>query len=73
MKEVRLLQIDVTVNNQDDRALMRKFGLFGPPGIILFKQGREVPQSRIIGYMGPDRFAATCRAISHPEPQEETA
>jgi hypothetical protein len=57
MKEVRLLQIDVTVNNQDDRALMRKFGLFGPPGIILFKQGREVPQSRIIGYMGPDRFA----------------
>jgi thiol:disulfide interchange protein DsbD len=57
MKAVRLLQIDVTANNQDDRALMRKFGLFGPPGIILFKQGREVPQSRIIGFMGPDRFA----------------
>jgi thiol:disulfide interchange protein DsbD len=56
-KQVRLLQVDVTANNQDDRALMKRYGLFGPPGIILFKQGREVPQSRIIGFMPAERFA----------------
>jgi thiol:disulfide interchange protein DsbD len=58
MKQVRLLQVDVTANNEDDRALMKKFGLFGPPGIILFRQGREVPQSRVIGFMAPEQFAA---------------
>jgi thiol:disulfide interchange protein DsbD len=57
MKQVRLLQVDVTANNDEDRALMKKFGLFGPPGIILFKQGREVPESRVIGFMAPERFA----------------
>jgi thiol:disulfide interchange protein DsbD len=58
MKQVRLLQVDVTANNDDDRALMKKFGLFGPPGIILFKDGREVPESRVIGFMKPEQFAA---------------
>jgi len=57
MKQVRLLQVDVTANGDDDRALMKKFGLFGPPGIILFKQGKEVPQSRVIGFMAPEQFA----------------
>jgi thiol:disulfide interchange protein DsbD len=57
LKQVRLLQVDVTANNQDDRALMKRYGLFGPPGIILFKQGREVPQSRIIGFMPAERFS----------------
>jgi thiol:disulfide interchange protein DsbD len=57
MKQVRLLQVDVTANNDEDRALMKKFGLFGPPGIILFKQGREVPESRVIGFMKPEQFA----------------
>jgi thiol:disulfide interchange protein DsbD len=57
MKQVRLLQVDVTANNDEDRALMKKFGLFGPPGIILFKQGKEVPESRVIGFMKPEQFA----------------
>jgi thioredoxin:protein disulfide reductase len=57
MKQVRLLQVDVTANGDDDRALMKKFGLFGPPGIILFKQGKEVPESRVIGFMAPEQFA----------------
>jgi thiol:disulfide interchange protein DsbD len=57
MKQVRLLQVDVTANNDEDRALMKKFGLFGPPGILLFKQGKEVPESRVIGFMAADQFA----------------
>jgi thiol:disulfide interchange protein DsbD len=57
MKQVRLLQVDVTANSDEDRALMKKFGLFGPPGIILFRQGKEVPASRVIGFMAPEQFA----------------
>ncbi len=36
MSEIVLLQADVTANNADDKALLKRFGLFGPPGIILF-------------------------------------
>jgi thiol:disulfide interchange protein DsbD len=57
MRRVRLLQVDVTSNSADDRALMKRFGLFGPPGIVLFRQGAEVPQSRIIGFMEAQQFA----------------
>jgi thiol:disulfide interchange protein DsbD len=57
LKTIRLVQIDVTANNDDDRALMKRFNLFGPPGIIMFSvQGREVPQSRVIGFLGPEPF-----------------
>lgn len=52
-----LLQADVTANNADDKALLRRFGLFGPPGIIFFgKQGEEVPRARVIGYQNADKF-----------------
>ncbi|UGQ46909.1 protein-disulfide reductase DsbD [Massilia endophytica] len=55
--KVRLLQADVTANNADDRALMKRFQLYGPPGIILFDaRGKEVPQARVIGFMPPEPF-----------------
>jgi thiol:disulfide interchange protein DsbD len=52
-----LLQIDVTANTADDKAMLKRFGLFGPPGIIFFdKQGKEIPASRVIGYQSADKF-----------------
>ena len=52
-----LLQVDVTANDAADRALLKRFGLFGPPGIILFdRQGREIPDSRVIGYQDTNKF-----------------
>jgi thiol:disulfide interchange protein DsbD len=57
MRGMQLIQVDVTANNADDRALMKRFELFGPPGIILFNAGgKEVPQARVIGFMPPDAF-----------------
>jgi thioredoxin:protein disulfide reductase len=57
MQGMHLLQVDVTANTPDDKALMRRFQLFGPPGIILFDAaGKEVPQGRIIGYKPPETF-----------------
>ena len=53
-----LLQADVSENNNDDQALLKRFGLFGPPGIIFFdKTGAEV-KTRVIGYKNVDDFAA---------------
>jgi len=52
-----LLQADVTANNDDDKALLKRFRLFGPPGIILFdKAGKEIEQGRVIGYQDAARF-----------------
>jgi thioredoxin:protein disulfide reductase len=52
-----LLQVDVTANNEDDKALLKRFNLFGPPGMIFFdKQGQEIRGGRVIGYQNADKF-----------------
>ncbi|WP_343728467.1 protein-disulfide reductase DsbD [Duganella sp.] len=65
MQDMQLLQVDVTANNADDRALMKRFQLFGPPGIILFDaRGKEVPQARVIGFMPPESFVRQLQRTS---------
>lgn len=52
-----LLQVDVTANTDDDKALMKRFGLFGPPGIIFFdKSGQEQKDNRIVGFVEAEEF-----------------
>jgi thiol:disulfide interchange protein DsbD len=52
-----LLQVDVTANDADDKAMLKRFGLFGPPGIIMFDRGgKEIGDSRVIGYQDPQKF-----------------
>ena len=58
-----LLQADVTAANEADRALLKRFSLFGPPGIIFFdSQGREIAGLRVIGYQPAERFLKTLAA-----------
>jgi len=60
LSQMLLLQVDVTANNADDRALMKRFRLFGPPGIIFFKAGGlERKDVRVIGFQDATRFAAS--------------
>ena len=55
-----LLQADVTANSSEDKALLKRFSLFGPPGIIFFdRQGREIQGLRVIGYQSADVFLTT--------------
>jgi len=62
LKGAVLLQADVTANSEGDKALLKRFGLFGPPGIIFFsKEGKEI--GRTIGYEPPEKFLATLKAI----------
>jgi thiol:disulfide interchange protein DsbD len=57
-----LLKVDVTANSPDDRALLKRFGLFGPPGTIFFDpRGQEVAQARVIGFQSSERFLETLR------------
>ncbi|HET9645060.1 MAG TPA: protein-disulfide reductase DsbD [Burkholderiaceae bacterium] len=58
MRNALLLQADVTNDNAESRALLKRFGLFGPPGIIfLDAQGREAdPKLRVIGFMAARDF-----------------
>ncbi len=57
MGQMLLLQADVTANSPEDKALLKRFNLFGPPGIIFFdRQGREVQGLRVIGYQNADEF-----------------
>ena len=52
-----LLQVNVTGNSEDDRALMKRFGLFGPPGMIFFdSKGKEIAESRIVGFLEARAF-----------------
>ncbi|MFC0348753.1 protein-disulfide reductase DsbD [Undibacterium danionis] len=57
LDQMLLLQVDVTANNADDKALLKRFGLFGPPGVIFFgADGKELPNTRVIGYQNADTF-----------------
>jgi thioredoxin:protein disulfide reductase len=52
-----LLQVNVTANSEDDRALMKRFALFGPPGMIFFDtKGKEIDGSRIVGVLEARAF-----------------
>jgi thiol:disulfide interchange protein DsbD len=52
-----LLQADVTKNSPENQALLKRFGLFGPPGILIFGlNSEELKDQRVIGYMPPQRF-----------------
>ncbi len=58
-----LLKADVTANGPQDRELLKRFQLFGPPGTIFFDaQGREVPGTRVIGFQNSARFLQTLQA-----------
>ena len=57
LKQFILLQADVTANSPDNQALLKRFGLYGPPGILFFNlKSEEQKDQRVIGYMPPQRF-----------------
>lgn len=63
MGKALLLQVDVTKNTEADRVLLKRFGLFGPPGIIFFDPaGREIADVRVIGFQDAERFGRSLAA-----------
>lgn len=57
LQDFVLIQADVTENNEEDQALLKRFHLVGPPGIIFFDpEGRERSGQRVIGYQDAETF-----------------
>jgi len=57
LRDARLIQVDVTKNDKEDQAMLKRFGLFGPPAILFFEPGAgELANARVVGYMKADAF-----------------
>ena len=64
LKSAILLQADVTANSPEDKELLKKFGLYGPPGIIFFDaQGHEMSDFRLVGIQDTAQFTETLRQV----------
>jgi thiol:disulfide interchange protein DsbD len=65
MQDFILVQADVTSNTAAHQALLKRYGLFGPPGILLFNPaGEEQTNQRVVGFMSPDRFLLRLNAAA---------
>ena len=65
MQDFILVQADVTRNTAEHQALLKQYGLFGPPGILLFNPaGEEQINQRVVGFMPPDRFLLRLNAAA---------
>ena len=60
-----LLQADVTANSEDDKALLQRFKLFGPPGIIFFDAaGQEIAGLRVVGFQEATPFLQVLQRVA---------
>ncbi len=65
LKGAVLLQADVTKNADEHGELLKRFGLFGPPGIVFFDpKGSELPSAKVIGYQAPEKFLASLDKVT---------
>lgn len=59
LANTRLLEADVTANDAADQALLKHFGIYGPPSVMFFNDhGQELKGQRVVGYMDARDFAA---------------
>jgi thiol:disulfide interchange protein DsbD len=62
LKDVVLLRANVTANDTDDQALLKRFGIYGPPTIAFYgTDGHELAPYRVVGFMKASEFAALSR------------
>ena len=57
MKRFTFIKIDLTANNEDDKALLKEYGLFGTPNIIFFDtDNKYLPEKSLTGFIPPEDF-----------------
>ena len=57
MDRFNLVRIDVTKNDVEDKKLLKRFNVFGPPAIIFFKNSKELKSLKVVGYKNAQEFA----------------
>jgi thiol:disulfide interchange protein DsbD len=66
LAEYSLLQVDVTKNNAEHKALLKHFNLYGPPAILFFdKQHNELRTFRIVGYKNASQMLDQLKTLQH--------
>ena len=70
MDKFILLKVDVTENNQSHQLLLKKFNLYGPPGIIFFNNQQEQEQYQIVGFKKSKEFSKILEAIINHDPEK---
>ncbi len=64
LKNYRLLQVDVTEDSTENKALLEAFNLIGPPAILFFNGSvEEIKSNRVIGYQEPEIFLKTLEGL----------
>ncbi len=59
LRDILLLQADVTENDDLDRALLQRFNIIGPPTIVFFDaSGAQIRGREVVGFMPAEEFAA---------------
>ncbi|MBW8329629.1 MAG: protein-disulfide reductase DsbD [Thiobacillus sp.] len=59
LTDVVLLKADVTANTEADKALLKRFSLFGPPGLIFWNSAGAQSDYKVIGFEKTDKFLAS--------------
>jgi thiol:disulfide interchange protein DsbD len=66
LKPVLLLQSDITKNDEQAQALLKRFGLFGTPSVLFFNtQGQEVRALRVMGSMSAEQFVEHIKPLNY--------
>jgi len=65
LKNAVILQADVTANDADDKILLQRFQLFGPPATLFFdSHGKELTDFRVTGYQDAAQFGDSLHNVS---------
>ena len=65
LKKFTFIKIDVTDNTDEEKALLKKFELFGTPNIIFFDKGNNyLPEKSLTGFIKPEVFAEHLKEVS---------
>ncbi len=67
LRDFELYRVDVTKNSKEDKELLKKFSLFGPPGVVFYKNGKELKNLRVVGFKEPNEFLKYLEKVKESE------
>ncbi len=65
LQSFTLIRVDVTASDEAARNLLKRFGLYGPPGMVFYAPGgRLLHDATLAGYVGPEKFLKQLNHVS---------
>jgi len=65
LKNFEVYRVDVTENSDEDKRMLKRFNLFGPPGIVFFKDGKELKGLQVVGFKEPEEFLGILKKVEN--------